>query len=117
MKRVDPLLTRRARQLRNDATPAERAVWNELRQLSPRFTRQLPIGPFIVDFACRSARLVVELDGLSHETRADYDACRDAYLVAAGWRVIRIGNQQARENPAGVAGVCAKAAEAGGTHP
>ncbi|MGQ0532498.1 MAG: endonuclease domain-containing protein, partial [Caulobacteraceae bacterium] len=55
-----------ARSLRKSMTPAERALWQELRRASlegSHFRRQTPIGPYIVDFACRAARLVVEVDG------------------------------------------------------
>ncbi|TRW14375.1 endonuclease domain-containing protein [Glacieibacterium frigidum] len=117
MKRVAPPLTKRARELRNNATPAERAVWRQLRHVSPRFTRQLPIGPFIADFACRTARIVVELDGRSHDATEAYDAARTRYLEAQGWTVLRFANEYAREWPEGVAGACQQAAEAGGTHP
>ena len=72
MRRVDPKLTRHARNLRNASTKAERMLWLRLRQYRPRFTRQLVVGPYIVDLACREARLVIELDGGQHaEATAD----------------------------------------------
>src|SRR3954465_13255842 len=55
--------TQRARALRNSATKHERKLWGILSRLRPKFTRQLPIGPYFADFACRQAKLIVELDG------------------------------------------------------
>jgi len=73
-----------ARQLRNHATPAERALWQCLRadQLGVKFRRQAAIGPYIVDFICFSHRLVVELDGPQHLEAAakEYDDQRTAWL-------------------------------------
>ncbi|MFL5239582.1 MAG: endonuclease domain-containing protein, partial [Rhizomicrobium sp.] len=66
-----------ARQLRLNATDAERKLWYCLRDkrvLGLRFRRQQPIGPYIADFYCSAAKLVVELDGSQHaDTRAQYD--------------------------------------------
>jgi very-short-patch-repair endonuclease len=78
----------------------------------------LPIGHYIVDFACRSARLVVEMDGGQH-ANSDRDRKRDAYLEANGWRVIRIWNSDMMSNPEGVVSfIMSQATEGlGGTHP
>jgi BirA family biotin operon repressor/biotin-[acetyl-CoA-carboxylase] ligase len=75
--------------MRREPTEAERRLWSRLRSsgLDTRFVRQRPIGPYIADFACRAARLVVELDGGQHGT--DYDLRRDAYLRHKEWRVLR----------------------------
>lgn len=61
-----------ARSMRRDPTPAEALLWVRLRhnQLGVRFRRQEPIGPYIVDFACAAARLIIELDGDSHDELA-----------------------------------------------
>ncbi|MGC9237589.1 MAG: endonuclease domain-containing protein, partial [Thiomonas sp.] len=58
----------RARELRRNLTEAERLLWNRLRnqQLGVKFRRQAPIGPYIVDFLCPQARLIIELDGGQH---------------------------------------------------
>ncbi|WP_201316559.1 DUF559 domain-containing protein [Dyella sp. EPa41] len=85
----------RARQLRNDATDAERRLWRYLRreQLAGcKFRRQFPIGVYIVDFICVPARLVVELDGGQHLEAQAYDARRTRVIEAAGYRVLRFWN-------------------------
>jgi hypothetical protein len=59
-----------------------------------KWRRQSPVGPFIVDFICLEASLVVELDGGIHAERAEYDARRDAYLKRLGLQVIRFANRE-----------------------
>ena len=88
-------LTKRAQDLRRDPTPAERKLWYELlRDLPQRFTRQKPIGRFVVDFYCQSRALVIEVDGDSHydDEARRYDAVRTAELQARGLRVLRFAN-------------------------
>jgi len=63
-----------------------------------KFRRQHPIGPFIADFACAGARLVVELDGGQHCDRAS-DARRTAWLETCGWRAIRFWNNDVLAHP------------------
>ncbi len=94
----------RARQLRRDSTQAERRLWYRLRggQLGVRFRRQVPVGPFIADFACVPARLVVELDGGQHVEQAEADARRTRSLEAQGYRVLRFWNHEVLENLEGV---------------
>ncbi|WP_245162385.1 DUF559 domain-containing protein [Brevundimonas sp. AJA228-03] len=65
-----------------------------------KFRRQLPLGPYIADFACPSIRLIVELDGGVHVLRAETDAVRDAWLTANGWTVLRFNNEAVLKNPA-----------------
>jgi very-short-patch-repair endonuclease len=60
------------------------------------FRRQLVIGPYIVDFACTKARLVVEVDRPYHEGRARPDAVRDTALERLGWRVLRVSDEDVR---------------------
>ena len=112
-------MTRRARSLRTNATEAERALWRLLSPYRPRFTRQHVAGPYIIDIACRSAKLAIELDGSHHHEQADYDVARSKYLEAHGWRVLRLWNSDVLANPQGAAlHVLAQAAEClGGTHP
>jgi very-short-patch-repair endonuclease len=80
MRRIEPRLTQNARELRNGSTKAERLLWLRLRQYRPRFTRQLVVGPYIVDLACRQAKLAIELDGSQHIGAAEYDGLRSAFL-------------------------------------
>lgn len=101
MPRVPPEMAR-ARALRTNATEAERLVWLQLRTYRPRFTRQLVVGRYILDLACREARLAVEFDGSQH-FESSYDADRTAFLESAGWRVMRFWNLEVVANPDGVA--------------
>ena len=86
----------RARRLRSEMTVAETMLWRCLRDrgIGAKFRRQVPIGPYVADFVCATARLVVELDGRPHERlqRQLQDAERDAWLRAEGWRVLRFPN-------------------------
>ncbi|HEX4635977.1 MAG TPA: endonuclease domain-containing protein [Rhizomicrobium sp.] len=86
-----------AKLLRANATDAERILWSILRgkQLADlRFRRQQPIGPYIADFFCPSAKLIVELDGSQHgaDKIAAYDEERTRFLESKGYRVIRFWN-------------------------
>lgn len=117
-RRVGLDVTERARALRSNTTPEERKVWHLLSRFRPKFTRQLPIGPYIADFACRQARLVVEIDGGQH-AESERDTARDEWLRQEGWTVFRVWNNDVRENPLGAAeAILARTAEClGGTHP
>lgn len=91
-----------ARRLRHNETEAEKRMWTRLRnrQLGGhKFTRQKPIGPYIVDFACFDARLIVELDGGHHAESINADDVRTAYLEQVGWLVIRFWNSEVFDNP------------------
>ncbi len=96
-------LTSLARKLRREPTEAEARLWARLRgnQLGARFTRQYPIGGFITDFACRSLRLVIEVDGGHHAENAA-DAARTQMIEAHGYRVIRFWNNEVLGNAEGV---------------
>ena len=92
---VAPKTLSRARTLRKNLTKAETILWVRLRGLPGlRFRRQHPVGPYIADFACIRARLIVELDGATHGSVAErrHDAHRDAWLRRRGWKVLRIPN-------------------------
>ena len=89
------------RGLRNNATEEERALWHVLSRIRPRWTRQLPLGPYVADFACRRARVIVELDGSQH-LDSQNDQRRTLALEAVGWRVLRFWNGDVRENLDGV---------------
>jgi len=68
------------------------------------FRRQTPIGPYVVDFDCHAANLIVELDGGQHfePVHAAYDARRDAFLASKGFRVLRFNNHDVMSNRRGV---------------
>lgn len=83
----------RARDLRRNMSLPERQLWSMLRDRrlgGLKFRRQVPVGPFVVDYLCEKARLVVELDGESHTGTGRADARRDASLAKAGLRVVRV---------------------------
>jgi very-short-patch-repair endonuclease len=85
-------------------TDAEAKLWYFLRDrrfIRFKFVRQAPIGPYIVDFVCREAKLVVELDGGQHADSAR-DAVRDAYIAEQGYRVVRFWNLDVFANREGV---------------
>ena len=84
-----------ARSLRHDLTEAERVLWRHLRRqqfMDARFRRQVPIGPYVADFACLKPRLIIEIDGSQHVEAAAYDAQRDAFLEREGFTVLRFWN-------------------------
>jgi very-short-patch-repair endonuclease len=112
-------MTSNARALRNGATEAERLIWRRISIYHPRFTRQLVVGPYILDLACRTAKLAIEFDGSQHLDAIGYDERRTRYLKEEGWTVIRFWNGDVIENPNGIAeAILEKAAEClGGTHP
>ena len=93
---------KRARALRRAATSAERKMWAGLRNRALggyKFVRQERIGPYYADFACREARLVVEIDGATHSTERElaYDKAREDFLRAQGYRVVRFTNEEVYE--------------------
>jgi len=90
-----PNSTTKARRLRTQMTDAEQRLWQHLRarqMLGFKFRRQHPIGPFIADFACLQAGLVIEVDGGQHGELATEDARRTRYLNRQGFRVLRFWN-------------------------
>ena len=90
------LLTR-ARSLRQHATEAERVLWKHLREHrleGYKFRRQVVIEPYIVDFVCIDAKLIVEADGGQHAEQLEYDAQRTARLEAMGYRIMRFWNHE-----------------------
>ncbi len=101
-----------ARALRRNSTDAERAIWRLLRDRrleGIKFRRQVPIGPFVADFASITHRIVVELDGGQHaDSLADKQ--RDAFLTSEGWQVLRFWNNDVMRNRDGVLESIAQAA-------
>jgi very-short-patch-repair endonuclease len=91
----------RARQLRQNATDAERLLWRKLRfwQIDGlKFRRQQPLGQYIVDFVCLEKRLVIEVDGGQHAENANYDTQRDDWLRDQGFAVLRFWNHDVLKN-------------------
>jgi very-short-patch-repair endonuclease len=91
-----------ARRLRLTPTDAEIRLWSRLRrkQLEGfRFRRQHPLGPYVVDFFCAAAKLIVEVDGGQH---AEDEEARTNWLEARGYRVIRFWNNDVLANTEGV---------------
>jgi very-short-patch-repair endonuclease len=95
-----------ARQMRAQPTDAERVLWQRLRHdialAGSHFRRQALVGPFIVDFASRKAKLVVELDGGQHEWQQASDARRTRHIEEAGYRVLRFWNHDVLGNLEGI---------------
>src|SRR6476646_2709406 len=88
-----------ARRLRTNATDIEKILWQHLRHMEiegSHFRRQVPIGPYVADFACMAARLVIEVDGSQHgEAHAQArDAERTQWLEREGYRVVRFWNNE-----------------------
>ncbi|MFN3508825.1 MAG: endonuclease domain-containing protein [Allorhizobium sp.] len=101
---IDPKARKRARSLRSELTKAEREMWDILRDFRPRgarFRRETPIGPYIADFAWLAERIVVEVDGHSHETDdgRKHDQRRDAFMKSQGFKVLRFDNDLVIDNP------------------
>jgi len=91
--------------LRKNSTDAERHLWWRLRQRQLagfRFRRQVPLGPYIADFVCLSAKLIVEVDGGQHAERPEQDERRSAWLAANGFDVLRFWNNDVLGNTEGV---------------
>jgi len=94
----------RARTMRGAPTEAELRLWRLLRDrrlIGFKFRRQVPVGPYIVDFLCVSAKLIVEADGSQH-AESPRDNVRDAYLASQGWKVLRFWNNEVLRNRQGV---------------
>lgn len=98
-------LTPVARILRRNRTDVEDKLWQRIRNRQiegEKFVFQFPIGPHIADFACRTAKLAIELDGSQHAEMTEEDAARTAVLEAFGFRVIRFWNSEVNDNLHGV---------------
>ena len=102
----DQLLLERARNMRRELTAPERRLWHVLRAKrleGAKFRRQVVVGRYIVDFACRLPRmLVVEVDGNTHSAQEEYDARRTAELTERGYQVMRFTNSEVMTNLDGV---------------
>jgi very-short-patch-repair endonuclease len=105
--KVSGVQRQRAKQHRKTMTRAETLLWRYLKGHyvdGLGFRRQVPIGNFIADFVCHAARVVVEIDGESHDfaSRQDRDTKRDAWFGSQGYAVLRFTNEQVMKNLNGV---------------
>ncbi len=85
----------RAKALRANMSPTEVIVWEMLRagRLNGwKFVRQVPIGPYIADFVQRRVKLVIEIDGRSHDQTIAHDERREQYLTGLGYTVLHVSN-------------------------
>ncbi len=100
-QKVTSVKVERAKELRSQMTQEEKIIWQHLRANKLNglhFRRQQIIDGFIADFYCHAARLVIEVDGEIHQQQAEYDAERDRVLLARGLRLLRIKNEEVRQN-------------------
>ena len=83
-----------ARANRKAGNLSEALLWNELKQrkMGVQFKRQRPIGGYIADFYCLEKKLVIEIDGWSHDDKYEYDKARDEYMESLGLFVLRISD-------------------------
>ncbi|MCC2652249.1 MAG: hypothetical protein K0Q60_2412 [Microvirga sp.] len=107
MPNINRFRRQRAKQLRSNATEPEQALWRTLKNIpvyGSHFRRQVPIGPYVADFACLKGRLIIELDG-GHHSQDDVtikDEHRTRWLESEGYRVVRFWNAELTENMNGV---------------
>ena len=100
-QKIAPEKIKRAKELRQNMTPAEKILWERLRAKrfkGLKFRRQQVIEGFIVDFYCHFLRLVIEVDGEIHNKQKEYDLERDRIITAKGLTILRFTNQQVIEN-------------------
>lgn len=91
--------------MRREPTPQEEKLWEKLRAKRLdgwKFRHQSPLGPFVPDFCCPAAKLIVELDGSQHGEREAYDEARTRFLEREGYRVLRFWNVDVDQNLEGV---------------
>lgn len=104
-QKTDPRLLARAREMRGNPTPTERSLWLALRAkrfANHKFSRQVVIEPFIVDFAARKRKLIIEIDGHTHDLEDERERKRTRFLEALGYRIIRFTNTDVLGNLEGV---------------
>lgn len=93
----DGMMKQLARNLRKNSTDAENLLWYHLRSrrlLGFKFRRQAVMGPYIVDFVCHDARMIIEIDGSQHMENDRADRERTAWLESCGFRVLRFWNHE-----------------------
>jgi very-short-patch-repair endonuclease len=87
----------RARELRQELTPSESILWNELRGSKfhgAKFRRQHPIGKYILDFYCAQSKLAIEVDGSVHDSRKEEDDWLQKIIETHGIRFLRFSNEE-----------------------
>jgi very-short-patch-repair endonuclease len=87
--------------MRKALTPPEARMWVCLKRLRAEgfhFRRQAPFRGYFLDFVCNSRRLVIEVDGASHDARWEHDEVRDAVLSREGFKTVRFSNASVRDN-------------------
>lgn len=100
---ADAMANERARHLRRNQTEAERRLWLYLKDMKREgfhFRRQCPVGPYVADFLCYSARIIIEVDGGQHGTDEgiEHDQRRDEWFAKDGYRVLRYWNSDVLGN-------------------
>lgn len=93
-----------ARDMRSNPTHAEKQMWDLLREFSRdgfKFRRQVPFDNYILDFACHSARVIIEVDGHTHtsDDEVTYDKRRQHFLESRGYTVMRFWNDDVLNSP------------------
>ena len=97
----NPYLKEKARELRNNSTLGEILLWKKLRGKQCYgfdFHRQKPILNYIVDFYCYKLKLIIEVDGYSHNFKAEEDKQRDLQLTELGFTVLKFSEGEVRNN-------------------
>jgi len=97
----NPNLKERSRMLRKNSTLAEVLLWNLLKNrqiMGYKFRRQSPVDNCIVDFYCKELHLAIEIDGLSHDFKMEYDEKRQKQLEQAGITIFRISDREVKQN-------------------
>lgn len=100
-QRVSAKQLENAKELRREMTPAEKIVWKHLkanRLNGFHFRRQQIVHGYFADFYCHQHELIVEVDGGIHEQQKEYDAEREAYLIALGFRIVRFTNEEVHKD-------------------
>jgi len=91
----------------------EALLWRELRGRRPKFRKQVPLAGYVADFACMETRLIIEVDGLSHDmgSRPARDEKRTRILQGKGWRVVRVAARRVLADPVAAADAILRMAE------
>ena len=100
-QKITSIKLQRAKELRRNMTPEEKIIWQHLRAnrlQGYHFRRQQIIDGFLIDFYCHATALVIEIDGKIHDNQIEYDTERDKVLSARGLRLLRIKNEEIRDN-------------------